>query len=197
MVRFCDGWRPELLVEPLLPSSVGALVDVIEEVDTATSPLVVETRVRVLLPLTVIIVVTSCSVLLLIDTETGLVGLLVAVTLDSVDVDPNTDGADVEDTEVEAVVEKDSRFEDKAEVKAVVVLPGLLLAIDVSGTDELKVVVRAGEVDDEPEAPVVLPDEAGVEGVATPVLRAPIPCRRWRASSTFNAVIIESSIKSE
>ena len=80
-------------------------MDVVEEVDTATRALVVETNVSVLLPLTVTTVVTSCSVLLLTDVDTEMVGLLEVVDLESVDVVPPVDGSEVEDAEEGGVVE--------------------------------------------------------------------------------------------
>ena len=80
-------------------------MDVVEEVDTATRALVVETNVSVLLPLTVTTVVTSCSVLLLTDVDTEMVGLLEVVDLESVDVVPPVDGPEVEDAEEGGVVE--------------------------------------------------------------------------------------------
>lgn len=62
-IRFCEESSPDLL-EPLPFSSrvVGFLVDVTEEVETGTTVLPVEIRVRVLLPLTVTTVVTNCCV---------------------------------------------------------------------------------------------------------------------------------------
>ncbi len=111
----------------MLPSRVGALVDVVEEVDTATRPLVVDTNVRVLLPLTVTTVVTSCSVLLLTDVETETVGLLEVMDLGSVDVIPPVDDSEVEDAEERDVVEAIRESEDEGDDGAVVVLPKLLL----------------------------------------------------------------------
>ena len=65
MIRFEDGWSPELsepLLEELRP---GAAVEVEGELVTATTVLVVRTAVTVLLPLTVTTVVIICWVLLL------------------------------------------------------------------------------------------------------------------------------------
>ena len=177
MIRFWDDWRPELPLEPLLPSSVGALVDVEEEVDTATRPLVVETKVTVLLPLIVTTVVTSCSVLLLTDVKTEPVGLFEAKDVESVDMAPGVVDPDVEDSEDCVVVEEGWELKDGTMDEAEVVVPELLFELDVSGADELEVVVGAGEDVEEPEVAVVLPDDVGVEAAETPVLRTPI-CRR-------------------
>lgn len=69
-IRFCEESSPDLL-EPLSFSSrvVGFLVDVTEEVETGTTVLPVEIRVRVLLPPTVTTVVTNCCVWLLTDLD--------------------------------------------------------------------------------------------------------------------------------
>ncbi len=92
---------------------MGALVDVVEEVETATRPLVVETKVRVLLPLTVTTVVTSCSVLLLTDVETKTVGFVDDGDLESVDVTPPVDGTVVGDTEDWEFVDEDWGFDEE------------------------------------------------------------------------------------
>ena len=81
-------------------------MEVVEEVDTAMRALVVETNVRVLLPLTVTTVVSSCSVLLLTDVDTETLGLLEIVDRESVDVVPLVDGPGVEDTEEGLFVEE-------------------------------------------------------------------------------------------
>lgn len=68
-IRFCEESSPDLL-EPLwFPFKLGALVEVEAKVETAFSPLVVTTLVRVLLPLTVTTVVTNCCVRLLTDLD--------------------------------------------------------------------------------------------------------------------------------
>ncbi len=197
MIRFWDGWRPELPLEPLLPSRVGALVDVVEEVDTATRPLVVDTNVRVLLPLTVTTVVTSCSVLLLTDVETETVGLLEVMDLGSVDVIPPVDDSEVEDAEERDVVEAIRESEDEGDDGAVVVLPKLLLEawFAVSDGEVLGGVVEADGGDEELEVRLELPEVEVVEVVEAPVLSATPFWRRWIAPSTLKAVVMESSIK--
>lgn len=66
-MRFWEESRPDLL-EPLsLALRLGFLVEAAEEVETGTRPLVVNTSVCVLLPLTVTTVVTNCCGRLLTD----------------------------------------------------------------------------------------------------------------------------------
>ncbi len=150
---------------------------------------------KVLLPLTVTTVVTICWVLLLTDVETDTVGLLEAEDLESVDATPPVDGPDVEDNEDWEFVVEDWEVDDGTDDGAMVVLSELLVEGEVAvvNTEELGDIVEGEGDDEEPEVALELADEVGVGVDEAPVLRAPMICRRWRAASTLEAVVIESS----
>lgn len=152
---------------------------------------------RVLLPLVVTIVVTSCSVLLLTDVETETVGLLEAEDLESVDATPAVDGPEVEDTEDWAFVEEGWEFDDGTDDGPMVLLSELLVGgkVAVVDTEELGDTVEGDGDDEEPEVALELPDEVGAKVDMAPVLRAPMFCRRRRAASTLEAPLIESSVR--
>ena len=165
----------------LLPLRLGALVDVVEEVDTATRPLVVETKVRVLLPLTVTTVVTSCSVLLLTDVEMETMGLIDVVDFESVGAASVVEGSEVDDIKEREVVEEGWGFEDGTADGGGVELPGLLfedwLAVSGADAEELEDVVGANGDDEELEIVLELADGIDVGVVEAPVLRMTLFCR--------------------
>src|SRR5205814_2089230 len=76
---FCDGLTPELLEFPLLELSPGAAVDFVVGLVTGIKALVVRTEAKVLLPVTVMTVVTNSCVAL----ETGRAGGVVGDGVDS------------------------------------------------------------------------------------------------------------------
>lgn len=69
IVRFVDELSPELFELLLSPTNPGAAVEVEVEVETATRAPVVTTWLKVLLPLVVTTVVTTCWVLLRTDLD--------------------------------------------------------------------------------------------------------------------------------